>query len=248
MQHNKIIEACQEFLQLPQAESVTTYLNGRLSKQAQEKFLFGYFPTYNELHLLIDKVGEDLLAEYHLLYKKFIQDGILNKTEVHSPLEEHNLVLPYRDVYGNIISMLGRTILSEDERKEKKIAKYKNTSFQKGRHLYGLYEAKKDIIKKNYAIIVEGQFDCISASDKGLTNVVALGSSNMTWEQLALISRYTTNLKLLLDSDEAGQEGERRIVEHYGRYAKIEKIKLPGGYKDIDEFLKYNGAEDLGLC
>jgi len=247
MQHNKIIEACQEFLHLPQAEPVTTYLNNRLSKTAQEKFLFGYFPTYNELHLLVDKVGEDILTEHHLLYKKFVQDGILQRSEIHCTLEQHNLIIPFYNVYNELVAIVGRTISSEEERKAQKLAKYKNTSFNKGHNLFNLNNAKQDILKKDYVIIVEGQFDCISASDKGLPNTVALGSSNMTWEQLALITRYTTNLKLLLDSDEAGQEGERRIVETFGKYAKIEKISLPSGFKDVDDFLKDNSVEDLGL-
>ena len=87
---------------------------------------------------------------------------------------------------------------------------------------------------------MEGQFDCIQAHANKIENVVALGSSNISFEQLALLLRYTNNIVLLLDNDEAGAEGRRLAVEKYGKYCNLINKYIPLGFKDLDEFIKDN--------
>jgi len=137
--------------------------------------------------------------------------------------------------------------------KNKKISKYKNSSekhnpkFKKGNHLFGLFENKKNIMEKNCVFVVEGQFDVIKAYEKGFNNVVALSNSNMTQYQISLITRYTDNIFLLLDNDEAGEKGRKRIVDMFGKYANINNFYLPMEYKDIDEYLTNNSYEDISF-
>lgn len=238
-----VISCCRDLLiNFPEAKEISSYADGRLSKAGQEKFSFGYFPTNKNLQTLISVVGEDKLGELELIYPKLSEHR-----ERHSSMENHNLIMPYRDVYGNIIAIVGRTILDDDQRKSIDIPKYKNTAFKKGNHLFGLYESKDSIISNNLIFVVEGQFDCISAHDKGLTNIVALGSSSMTFDQFALILRYTNNIVLLLDNDEAGRLGTERILKLYSKHANIKRAGLPKGYKDICEYLSDNSIEDLNL-
>lgn len=243
-----VVNCCRDLLiNFPEAKSISNYANKRLSKEGQDKFKFGYFPSNRNLKTLEAVVGEEKLSKLDLIFDKIVQDGISNRKIRCSSMENHNLIMPYRDVYGEIIAIVGRTILNDDQRKEENIPKYKNTSFQKGNHLFGLYESKEEIIKNNLAFVVEGQFDCITAHDKGLLNVVALGSSNMTFEQFSLLSRYTNNIILLLDNDEAGKIGADKIIKLYSKYSNIKKALLPGGYKDIDEYLSDNSIESLGF-
>lgn len=245
---DEVVNCCRDLLiNFPDAKDIANYADKRLSKVGQEKFSFGYFPNNKNLQALTAMVGEHKLAELELIYDRIVQDGVSNRKIRHSNMENHNLVMPYKDVYGNIIALVGRTILNDEQRNSLDIPKYKNTSFLKGSHLFGLFESKESIIKNNLAFVVEGQFDCISAYDKGMTNVVAVGSSNMSFEQFALLTRYTNNIVLLLDNDDAGKIGAERIVKLYSKYANIKRAVLPSGYKDIDEYLSDNSIESLDL-
>ena len=241
---NYVVNCCKDLLvNYEDAKDVKEYANSRLSPEGQEKYEFGYFPRYEDLDILISCVGKEKLIALELIYNKIIS----GKKEIHSHMEKHNLIMPYKDVYGNIIAIVGRSILSDEEREVHKISKYKNTSFTKGNHLFGLYEAKNSIIKNNLAIVVEGQFDCISAHINGLMNVVALGTSSMTFDQFCLLLRYTNNMILLLDEDKAGSAGTDKIIRLFSKYANIKKASLPKGYKDIDVYLSENDVKSLNF-
>jgi DNA primase len=241
-----LIEHCSELLNnFSGAKDVASYIDGRLSKSAQKTFGFGYFPTNENLSLLSSAISDETLNKLSLIYDKVYHNGYEFVRERHSTMEYHNLIMPYRDVYGEIVGIVGRTILDAKSSQSSDISKYKNTDFKKRLHLFGLYNAKQSIIKHNKCYIVEGQFDCISAHDKGMQNVVALGSSGMSIEQVALLLRYTKNFVLLLDNDEAGIRGAEKITEHYAKYANLSTAKLPQDFKDLDEALKELSPEDL---
>lgn len=230
----------------PEAESARSYLESRVNGEAEEKFHFGYFPSSNTFNLLSDIVGLDLLKEEQLAHTR--QSSTSNQ-KIFSYFEDHPLVMPYRDAYGNVVAMVGRSLLSDEERKEKRLSKYKNTVFNKGNHLFGLFEAKEAILQSGFAYIVEGQFDVIKAHERGLKNIVALGNSNMSPYQVALLSRYTDTFFVVLDNDDAGEKGRKKIEEKYGDKVSVINLFLPDGYKDIDEYLKQNDVDSLTfLC
>lgn len=238
-----IVLACRELLQsFPKAERAREYINDRLPKSAQEDFQFGYFPTHEDLGVLIDLVGQEKLSQSSLIYDKITNDWS-NSKDRYGVLERHNLVMPYRDVYGSVIALVGRSLLSDKERREIKLSKYKNTSFDKGTHMFGLFEAKQSILEKNQAIIVEGQFDVIKAHSSGIKNVVAVGGSNLAYGQLALLMRYTDNILLLFDSDDPGRIGSERAINQFGKRAHMNMGKLPIGYKDLDELVGEFGKD-----
>ena len=225
----------------PGAQLCRDYLDKRLSKASQKHFRFGFFPEQKDLHLLIDAFGEERLMQLELIFD--YMRGTMR--ERHGILEKHNLVIPFSDLYGKTITLAGRSLLSDDARREARIPKYKNTSFKKGRHLFGLNEAREAILKEDSVIVFEGQIDLIKAHEAGIQNVVALGSSNMTFTQLSLLLRYTTNIFLLLDSDEPGQIGTSKIKANFSRFANIQALSLPMGYKDIDELSKEASGNEI---
>lgn len=238
-----IIVACRELLlSFPLAEKTREYVDNRLSRAAQEEFQFGYFPAHAELNVLVNLVGQEKLSQSGLIYDKMTNDWS-NAKDRYGVLEKHNLVMPYRDVYGTTIAIVGRSLLSDQDRRELKVSKYKNTSFGKGMHLFGLFEAKSSIVQKNQAIIVEGQFDVISAHSAGVRNVVAVGGSNLAYEQLALLMRYTDNVLLLFDNDDPGRIGVERALNQFGKRVHLNVGKLPLGYKDLDELVKEFGED-----
>ena len=249
---SKIVESCQYLLNnFPEAQECRDYLDSRLTKDSQNNFQFGYFPDLNNIRVLIDLVGEDVLRNANLFKSKDLEDSFCPRQINFSYFDKYPLVMPYKNTYGKIVAVVGRTLLSDEARKEKKIEKYKNTReskfFIKGNLLFGLYENKEYIIEQNCVYVVEGQFDVIKAIEKGFRNIVALGNSNMTPYQLSVISRYTNNIFLLLDNDEAGEKGRKRIIDKFGQLANIRNFYLPDGYKDIDDYLSKNSYDSLSF-
>jgi len=249
-----IVDSCKYLLNnYPEAKACKDYLDERLAIVSQDQFDFGYFPNIQNIDALLSLVDESELRDDKLLYSKEIEDAWCPRTLNFLFFENHPLVMPYRDAYGNIVGIVGRTLLSDSDRQKNKISKYKNTEFisnaykkfKKGNFLYGLYENKKAILENDGVFVVEGQFDVIKSVEKGFRNIVALGNSNMSTYQFSLISRYTNNIFLLLDKDEAGEKGRRRILDKFGKLANIHNFYLPDGYKDIDEFLSQNNYESL---
>lgn len=242
-----ILSACSTLLKHSKnAKHIRDYLDSRCSDYYQNKFNFGYFPDHNNISELIEVLGgSEKLYKLNLIYdKETYFDGTPNKfTEIF--FRYHNLILPYKNCYGDIVALVGRTLLSSEEQKKLEIPKYKNTVFSKNNHLFGLYHAKKDILKKDGVILVEGQFDFISCYRRGFRNVVAVGCANLSKTQFHILKRYTNNLYFLFDNDKAGKIGFEKAEKKYSDKANIQKINLPDEYKDIDEYLDKN--EDYSI-
>ena len=225
------------------------YLDSRhISLEAQTEFQFGSFPSGKEIKHTSLPVEE--LLEAGLLYQREAsghQGSFLYRS---SFLEHHPLVLPYHDTYGKVIALVGRSLLTDSERQEQKISKYKNTVFNKSEHLFNLHRAKKAIVEQNCAYLVEGQLDVIRAWEKGFFNFVAVGSSDLSFSQLLLLLRYTENIFLLFDNDEAGIKGRRKIMQKWKDKANFQCAFLPKYYKDADEYFSdesYSGGLALRM-
>jgi len=249
---DKIVESCRYLLDnFPGAEECRNYLDNRLDRKSQEKFQFGYFPEIENLNVLTDLVSEDELIKEKLITYKSIEDSLFPRVVKEKFFDNQPLILPFRDPYGRIVGLVGRTLMSEEDRKEVGAQKYKNTAespvFKKGHLLFGLYENKASILNNNFVYIVEGQFDVIKATEKGFDNIVALGNSSMTDYQFSVITRYTDNIYLLLDNDEAGEKGRKSIKNKFGKYANIQNFYLPKEYKDIDEYLSKTGSDSVSF-
>ena len=245
----KIVESCQFLLNnYPGAQASKAYLDSRLDKKSQETFQFGYFPGIQNMSVLSDLVGEDILRKEKLIFTRDIEDSLFPRKVKTCYFEEYPLVMPFRNSYGQVAGLVGRVLLDEEERKKRDISKYKNTQesslFKKSNLLFGLHENKQAILDLGCVFIVEGQFDVIKAVEKGLKNVVAVGTSTMSLYQFSVISRYTNNIKLLLDNDKSGHEGRERIIRKFGKLANITNFYLPEEYKDIDEYFTKTNVSD----
>jgi len=236
-----IIDSCKFLLDnFPDAQICRDYLDSRLNKESQELFKFGYFPNVNNIVTLTSLIGEEIIKDNGFLFSKTIEDSQYPRIINFCYFEEYPLIIPFRNVYGNTIAIVARTFLSEEERKIKNIPKYKNSKFNKKEHLFGLFENKSSILEQNCVYVVEGQFDVIKSVENGFNNIVALSNSYMSAHQLSLIMRYTKNIFLLLDNDEAGEKGRKSIISKFGNFANIRNFYLPEQYKDIDEYFSKN--------
>ncbi len=243
---NSIVNYCRGLLkEYPGAHEHVDYLNNRLNKESQEKFEFGFFPNSENLELLLSVFDKQHLKDLSLIYPKEISDSLCHRNIWISYFEHHPLIMPYKDLYGNVIAIVGRTLLNDHDRKKISISKYKNTIFKKGNHLFGLFESKESILKQDLVYVVEGQFDVIKSFEMGLTNVVALGSANMSTYQFSLLLRYTKNMFLVLDNDEAGIKGRKNIIDRFGKYANIKNLYVHDPYKDMDEY--FNSTSEISF-
>lgn len=234
----KILNKLNELLSYDVAKPVKDYLDSRINKEVQDLVKFGYFPdSENISDLLLSDIDLQYLKDEKLVYVKHIENNF-SSTDIIVPFFEHHpLIIPYYDVYGELIALVGRTMLSAQQQKDNHIPKYKNTIFKKGQHLFGLNWAKEEIIRKNHVYIVEGQIDIFTGFEKGMKNIVAVGCSNLSELQLTLLLRYTDNISVLFDNDEAGKKGYQTIIDKYSKLANFNKVELPSQYKDLDEYL-----------
>jgi DNA primase len=242
----EIARICNQLLRAyPQAADIRFYLDQRLSREIQDQYLFGYFPGSSEINLITDIYDVNKLKSAELVRELSINSHLMSCTTYSSFFEDHRLVIPFIDTYGKVISMAGRTLLSSKDQKERKVGKYKNTTFEKGNYLFNLNAAKEHIIKQNCVYVVEGQIDAIVAYERGLKNVVASCGSSLTDWQFSLLLRYTKNIIILFDNDSGGDKGRKQIYSRYGDFANIVDKRIPDPYKDVDEFLQDNDFDTL---
>ena len=184
------------------------------------------------------------------LYNKYDMDAVeLRKQNIivnanHSPFKLYPIVIPIRNTAGKSIAIGCRTLLSEERRKELGVPKYRNSTYKKTSHLFGLDRATNTIRKANKVFVVEGYFDAISAHQSNILNVVATCGTMFSERQLIILSRYTENVCLLFDNDNAGRLNAKRIMQKLGNFSADIHLTCtftPESYKDLDEFLQRGG-------
>lgn len=151
------------------------------------------------------------------------------------------VMFPIINIRGNVVGFSGRAMPGED----KQGGKYVNTSdtpvYKKSNNLFGMNFAKNHCAER--IILVEGNMDVITLHQAGFKNAVAPLGTAFTEEQANLLARYTKEVLLTMDADEAGQKAIKRaseILEKTGLKTKV--ISIPDG-KDPDEFIKKNGPD-----
>jgi DNA primase len=148
-----------------------------------------------------------------------------------------------------IISHTGRVVgfgarkLREDDQMGKYINSPETPIYSKSRILYGLYQAKESIRQNDHVILVEGYADCISVFQAGIRNIVATSGTALTREQTDLISRYTRNITIMYDGDEAGARASLRGLDVMLEADIDVKIAVLPSEHDPDSFIRANGAD-----
>ncbi|MEI7636615.1 MAG: DNA primase [Syntrophus sp. (in: bacteria)] len=139
------------------------------------------------------------------------QSGLLVKNERGEYYDRFRgrLIFPIEDQAGQIIAFGGR-ILGEGE--PKYLNSPESALFSKGKNLYGLSRTKEDIRKSGYAILVEGYFDLLSLWNAGVKNVVATLGTALTRDHVDLLRRYTKDVAVVFDGDEAGKKALARSL------------------------------------
>lgn len=150
----------------------------------------------------------------------------------------NRLMFPIIDVRGNVIGFGGRVM---DNSTPKYLNSPESAVFNKRKNLFALNIAKKS--KLGYIILVEGYMDAIALHQYGFDCAVASLGTSLTEEHAALLSRYTENVMLIYDGDEAGQNATKRAIPMLEKAGLQVKVLQMRDAKDPDEFLKKYGAD-----
>ena len=142
---------------------------------------------------------------------------------------------------GKVVALAGR-IMVKDVKAPKYINSPETEIYHKSKVLYGAYFAKKAIRKQDECILVEGYTDVISLHQEGVENVVASSGTSLTVDQIRLIKRYTPNVKILFDGDNAGIKAALRGVDMLlEQDLNVKVVILPEG-EDPDSYLRNVGT------
>ena len=210
------------------------YLKNRaLSDETMKAFGLGYSSKYSD-------------SLYRYLKGKGYSDQILKEAGLFTFDERQGMrdkfwnrvMFPIMDVNNRVIGFGGRVM---GDAKPKYLNSPETKIFDKSRNLYGLNIARKT--RKNYLIICEGYMDVISMHQAGFTNAVASLGTALTSGHASLMRRYTKEVLLTYDSDEAGQKAALRGIPILREAGICPRIVNLSPYKDPDEFIKAEGKE-----
>lgn len=218
----------------PQALSYLTEKR-KLSLQTIKEFQLGFAPRGNFLINALKKRGysEELIMGSGLAYKREgeIREWFFNR-----------VIFPIFNRRGDVIGFGGRIL--DDETELKYLNSEETTIFKKGENLYGLYQTM-NFLTRNKPVLVEGYFDLLALFDKGIKNLVAPLGTGFTINQARLLKKYSDEIIILFDGDNAGREATKRAIE-IALKAGINPLValLPDNY-DPDKYLNEKGADEL---
>ena len=221
-----------------EAEEARLYLARRkITDETIRRFDLGYAPRDPKwLHTYLIKLGysDDFLR----------QSGFFSRNSYPYPLFCNRLMFPVKSWQGRVVAFGARDLTFRDD-----TPKYINTPetavYSKKHNLYGFFESL-DTVKKDHEVIVcEGNFDAISLHQAGLTCAVAPFGTAFTSEQAGLIARYASVVKLLFDTDQAGQDATAKAVTMLQEKGLETRILSLDRYKDASEYLEKEGPQAL---
>ena len=221
-------------LRIPQGAKAMEYLkNRKLSDEIMKRFGLGYAGPYSDaLYRYLKKQGisDDLLKESGLMQvneKQGMYDKFWNR-----------VMFPIMDVNNKVIGFGGRGM---GDAKPKYLNSPETLIFDKSRNLYGLNFARTS--KKKNMLVCEGYMDVISLHQAGFTNAVASLGTALTSQHASLLKRYTDEVILTYDSDEAGVRAALRAIPLLKEAGVSTRVLHMEPYKDPDEFIKALGTE-----
>ncbi|GAB6103730.1 DNA primase [Blautia glucerasea] len=210
------------------------YLKDRgLSDETMRKFGLGYSDKFSDgLYRFLKSKGYS--------DERLRESGLFNVDERHGMYDKfwNRVIFPIMDVNNRVIGFGGRVM---GDAKPKYLNSPETKIFDKSRNLYGLNIART--ARRNYLILCEGYMDVIAMHQAGFNNAVASLGTALTSGHASLLKRYTQEVLLLYDSDEAGIRAALRgipILREAGVNSRVVSLKP---YKDPDEFIKNMGPE-----
>ncbi|MDW5265905.1 MULTISPECIES: DNA primase [Acidobacteriaceae] len=233
-------------LKSPEAARAREYLTGRgVTPETIAKFRIGYAPDdFNDMRdRLKPHFNEEAMRASGLFSAKEQADG--SHGQLYARFRKR-ITFPIANEQGKTIAFTARALDGQDE-KGRDIAKYMNSPetplYTKGQVLFNLDKAKAAIRTSDFAVLVEGQMDCISVYMAGVQPVVATSGTAFTEMQVRLLGRFTKKVIVNFDPDGAGQTAaEKSIALLTEEDFEVKVVTLDGGL-DPDRFVREQGVQ-----
>lgn len=232
--------------QLKTSAKAVAYLKGRgLTGEVAARFGLGYAPEgWRALASAFPRYDEPLLVEAGLV----ILQGEGGEEAKRYDRFRDRVMFPIRSVQGEVIGFGGRVL---DGGEPKYLNSPETPVFVKGRELYGLYEARKALREKGYALVVEGYMDVVALAQHGLPNAVATLGTACTAEHVQKLLRFTDRIVFSFDGDAAGRRAAGRALEaalpHATDTRSIRFLFLPTEH-DPDSYVREHGTAGFERC
>ena len=205
------------------------FYDRNLNKKTVENFRIGYAPKSG-------RALTDFLKKRGFSQKEMDDAGLLNRFGY--DLFKGRMMIPLMDMSGKVIGFTGR-IIEKDENSPKYLNTPETILYNKGRHIFGLSQARDAIRRTDFVVVVEGNMDVISSHQAGVCQAVATAGTAMTEMHLKSFSRLTKDIRLAYDGDEAGVRAAERAISmasKFGIYLSV--IDDYHGCKDADELIQ----------
>ena len=233
----------EEQLRGPEGALAREYLAGRgLTPEGMKTFRIGYAPdSFKALRERLSPIADEATLRASGLFSSKEQgDG------TQGPLYDRfrkRVMFPICNESGRVIAFTARTLETGDKAGPKYINSPETPLYQKGQVLFNLDKAKTAIRQAEFALLVEGQMDCISVYLRGIQNVIATSGTAFTEQQVAILHRHTANVVVNFDPDAAGANAaEKSIALLTEEGFSIRLVTLEGGL-DPDRFIRERGVE-----
>jgi DNA primase len=230
----------QTLLKAPEAKIARDYLDQRgYGAETVDRYQLGYSPASWDATISALKSQGIAEADVHAAGLALSRDsgGYYDRFR-------GRLMFPIHDVQGRVRGF-GARQLGEDKDQPKYINTPETVIFKKGQGFYGLYQAKEEIRKTGRALVVEGYFDQIALDHAGVKYAVATLGTALTADHARLLRRYSRDVFLVFDADEAGQKAAIRSIEPFLEAGLSPRIILIPEGKDPDEYLRAHSAAEF---
>jgi len=251
--HERACDFFQAYLKRPEGAHACEYLAGRgLNDETIRRFRIGYAPDSGFVlrDYLKSKFDEEILKASGLFsWKQEEEEKAKSPLAIYSKFRDR-VMFPIASEHGRVIAFTGRTLSAHEKAGPKYLNSPETPIYSKSRLLFNLDQAKEAIRKLDYAVLVEGQMDCISVFAAGFHNVIASSGTAFTDAQAKLLGRFSKNIVVNFDPDTAGANAtERTLGLLVEEDFQIKVLRLEAGF-DPDLFIRRRGkdayAEALG--
>lgn len=207
-----------------------------------EKFQLGFaLPKRDALSTTALKKGykEEFLVKTGLCYKRENDGQLVDRYA-------GRVIFPWFNISGKVVAFGGRLLDSRTKGVQQKYVNSPDSDiYHKERELYGIYQAKRAIVKEDRVFMVEGYTDVIAMHQAGIENVVANSGTALSMHQIHILHRFTSNITLLYDGDEAGIHAAMRGTDMLlSEGMNIKVLLLPDG-DDPDSFARKHSSDEL---
>jgi len=233
----------EEQLRGPEGALAREYLAGRgMTPQGIKVFGIGFAPdSFGALRERLSGMADEATLRASGLFSSKEQgDG------TQGPIYDRfrkRVMFPIANESGRVIAFTARTLETGDKAGAKYINSPETALYQKGQVLFNLDKAKTAIRQAGYALLVEGQMDCISLFLRGIQHVIATSGTAFTEQQVAILRRHTSNVVVNFDPDAAGANAaEKSIALLTEEGFNLKLVTLDGGL-DPDRFIRERGVE-----